>query len=97
MAIDTGCATVAEVRKRGDEFWNEFDFYLSDLIVGCVLDVVLVTLLAPVAVIGKHSRAAKATGLLSCHAPFPVCIACLAKCGVCRHAALFISTDAASA
>ncbi len=62
MAIDTGCATVAEVRKRGDDFWNEFDFYLSDLIVGCVLDVVLVTLLAPVAVIGARSTAAKATG-----------------------------------
>ena len=62
VAIDTGCATVAEVRKRGDDFWNEFDFYLSDLIVGCVLDVVLVTLLAPVAVIGARSTAAKATG-----------------------------------
>lgn len=23
------CATVAEVRKRGDEFWAEFEFYLS--------------------------------------------------------------------
>jgi hypothetical protein len=63
VAIDTGCATVAEVRKRGDDFWDEFDFYLSDLIVGCVLDVVLVTLLAPVAVIGARSRAAKATGV----------------------------------
>ena len=32
-----GCATVAEVRKRGDEFWSEFEFYLSDLLVrlGC--------------------------------------------------------------
>jgi hypothetical protein len=29
-----GCATVAEVRKRGDEFWAEFEFYLSDLLVG---------------------------------------------------------------
>lgn len=27
------CATVAEVRKRGDEFWSEFEFYLSDLLV----------------------------------------------------------------
>jgi hypothetical protein len=25
---------VAEVRKRGDEFWAEFEFYLSDLLVG---------------------------------------------------------------
>lgn len=44
-----GCATVAEVRKRGPEFWDEFEFYLSDLVVGCVLDVVLVSLMAPVA------------------------------------------------
>jgi hypothetical protein len=25
---------VAEVRKRGDEFWKEFEFYLSDMLVG---------------------------------------------------------------
>jgi len=34
--VPTGCATVAEVRKRGDDFWNEFEFYLSDLLVGLV-------------------------------------------------------------
>ncbi|KAK9823760.1 hypothetical protein WJX72_005247 [[Myrmecia] bisecta] len=62
VLIDSGCATVAEVRKRGSDFWNEFEFYLSDLVVGCVLDVVLVTLLAPVAVIGSRSRSAGATG-----------------------------------
>ena len=43
------CATVAEVRKRGADFWDEFEFYLSDLVVGCVLDVVLVGLMAPAA------------------------------------------------
>lgn len=53
VAIDAGCATVAEVRKRGDEFWDEFEFYLSDLVVGCVLDVVLVTLMAPAMPIGR--------------------------------------------
>jgi hypothetical protein len=53
VAIDAGCATVAEVRKRGPEFWDEFEFYLSDLLVGCVLDVVLVTLMAPAAVLGR--------------------------------------------
>lgn len=51
-AAHAGCATVAEVRKRGDDFWGEFEFYLSDLVVGCVLDCVLVGLLAPSAVIG---------------------------------------------
>lgn len=53
-----GCATVAEVRKRGDEFWHEFEFYLSDLLVGIVLDVALVSLMAPVAQLGGVSRAA---------------------------------------
>ena len=42
----------AQVRKRGADFWAEFEFYLSDLIVGCVLDVVLVTLMAPAAKLG---------------------------------------------
>ena len=56
VAIDAGCATVAEVRKRGDGFWDEFEFYLSDLVVGCVLDVVLVTLMAPAMPIGKGSK-----------------------------------------
>lgn len=57
-----GCATVAEVRKRGKDFWAEFEFYLSDLLVGLVMDVVLVSLMAPVAVIGSQSRRQGATG-----------------------------------
>lgn len=51
-----GCATVAEMRKRGDDFWSEFEFYLSDLLVGLVLDVVLVTLIAPVARPGRPTK-----------------------------------------
>ncbi|KAI7841113.1 hypothetical protein COHA_005338 [Chlorella ohadii] len=58
VAIDSACATVAEVRKRGDEFWSEFEFYLSDLLVGLVLDVVLVTLIAPVAQPGRKTAQA---------------------------------------
>lgn len=57
----TGCATVAEVRKRGKDFWAEFEFYLSDLLVGCVLDVVLVSLMAPVAVLGGRAAVAAAS------------------------------------
>ncbi len=53
---------MAEVRKRGDDFWQEFEFYLSDLLVGIVLDVALVSLMAPVAVIAGVSKAASATG-----------------------------------
>ena len=49
---------MAELRKRGDEFWGEFEFYLSDLVVGLVLDVVLVSLLAPVAVAGRKRKLA---------------------------------------
>ena len=62
IAIDVCCATIAEVRKRGDKFWGEFEFYLSDLAVGMVLDIVLVTLLAPVAVVGKYPKAVESTG-----------------------------------
>ena len=54
IVIDSGCATVAEVKKRGDDFWKEFEFYLSDMAVGLVMDVVLVSLLAPVAVAGRE-------------------------------------------
>ena len=43
------------MRKRGEDFWAEFEFYLSDLIVGCVLDMVLVTLMAPAAKLGPRS------------------------------------------
>ena len=64
ITIDVCCATVAEVRKRGEKFWGEFEFYLSDLAVGMVLDIVLVTLLAPVAVIGKYPKAVESTGAL---------------------------------
>ncbi|KAI8462697.1 MAG: hypothetical protein J3K34DRAFT_455167 [Monoraphidium minutum] len=59
IIIDSACATVAEVRKRGEEFWAEFEFYLSDLIVGVVLDVALVSLIAPRAVLGRTPMAVK--------------------------------------
>ena len=77
---------MAEVRKRGSDFWGEFEFYLSDLVVGCVLDCVLVSLLAPIAVLGPHAKSrgkggecstpAQLTGeLVLCglvHAPCPL-------------------------
>ena len=56
------CATIAEVRKRGEDFWSEFEFYLSDLTVGLVLDVLLVGLMATPAVISKHHVAHNSTG-----------------------------------
>ena len=65
------CATIAEVRKRGDEFWSEFEFYLSDLTVGLVLDVLLVGLMATPAVIGKHHKAHNTKGGLLSLRPTP--------------------------
>jgi len=57
VAIDFVCATFAEVTKRGDEFWDEFEFYLSDIIVGILLDVAIVATLAPVARLKSASDA----------------------------------------
>ncbi|XP_020879207.1 protein RETICULATA-RELATED 1, chloroplastic isoform X2 [Arabidopsis lyrata subsp. lyrata] len=61
IAIDSCCATFAEVQKRGEDFWSEFELYAADLLVGLVVDVALVGLLAPYARIGKPSVAS--TGL----------------------------------
>ncbi|PIN00983.1 hypothetical protein CDL12_26510 [Handroanthus impetiginosus] len=55
VVIDSCCATYAEVKKRGKDFWAEFELYGADLLVGIVLDVVLVGLLAPRFHIGKQS------------------------------------------
>lgn len=57
IAIDSCCATFAEVQKRGEDFWSEFELYAADLLVGLVVDVALVGLLAPYARIGKPSAA----------------------------------------
>lgn len=54
-----GCTTIAEMRKRGKDFWGEFELYLSDLFVGLVLDVALVGLMAPAMVLGGAAGAAK--------------------------------------
>ncbi|KAL3685083.1 hypothetical protein R1sor_003105 [Riccia sorocarpa] len=65
IAIDSGCATFAEVQKRGDDFWHEFDFYLADLMVGIALDVLLVGLLAPFVRFGRAPAGSGATARLS--------------------------------
>lgn len=65
VAIDSGCATFAEVQKRGKDFWNEFELYLSDLSVGIVLDVALVGLLAPFVQFGAVSTASGTRARLS--------------------------------
>ncbi|CAA7401767.1 unnamed protein product [Spirodela intermedia] len=55
ICIDSCCATFAEVQKRGKDFWSEFELYVADLLVGVVVDIALVSMLAPYARIGKVS------------------------------------------
>ncbi|XP_047336465.1 protein RETICULATA, chloroplastic-like [Impatiens glandulifera] len=55
IIIDSCCATIAEVQKRGKDFWAEFELYLADLLVGLVVNVALVGMLAPYARIGQPS------------------------------------------
>ncbi|CAA0832629.1 reticulata-related 1 [Striga hermonthica] len=55
IVIDSCCATFAEVKKRGKDFWAEFELYAADLLVGIVVDIALVGMLAPYARIGKQS------------------------------------------
>lgn len=55
IVIDSCCATFAEVQKRGEDFWAEFELYLADLLVGVVVNVALVGMLAPYARIGQRS------------------------------------------
>ncbi|XP_060202061.1 protein RETICULATA, chloroplastic isoform X1 [Lycium barbarum] len=55
IVIDTTCATVAEVQKRGKDFWTEFELYAADMLVGVAVNVALVGLLAPYARIGQPS------------------------------------------
>lgn len=62
IAIDSGCATVAEVQKRGDDFWNEFELYMADLVVGVVVDAALVSMLAPFI---QFRRATPTSGIMA--------------------------------
>ncbi|XP_075502311.1 protein RETICULATA, chloroplastic-like [Primulina tabacum] len=55
IVIDSCCATFAEVKKRGKDFWAEFELYAADLLVGVVVNVALVGMLAPYARIGSPS------------------------------------------
>lgn len=65
IAIDSGCATFAEVQKRGKDFWNEFELYLSDLGVGIALDIALVGMLAPYVSFHKAAMGGGATARLA--------------------------------
>lgn len=55
---------MAEVQKRGKDFWSEFELYTADLLVGVVVNVALVGMLAPYARFGRAS-ASQQPGLLA--------------------------------
>ncbi|XVE79329.1 hypothetical protein DITRI_Ditri14bG0049400 [Diplodiscus trichospermus] len=55
VVIDSCCATFAEIKKRGKDFWSEFELFLADLLVGIVVDIALVGMLAPYARFGRPS------------------------------------------
>ncbi|GJP44193.1 hypothetical protein CLOM_g3582 [Closterium sp. NIES-68] len=62
VVIDSGCATFAEVQKRGEDFWKEIDLYTSDILVGIAVDSALVSMLAPMARFGSSAAASAARG-----------------------------------
>lgn len=66
VVIDSCCATFAEVQKRGKDFWNEFELYAADLLVGIVVDIALVGMLAPYARIGQQKTASGLLGRIQC-------------------------------
>ncbi|CAN8301017.1 unnamed protein product [Cochlearia groenlandica] len=51
IAIDSCCATFAEVQKRGEDFWSEFELYAADLLVGLA---VWLDFWLPMLVSGSH-------------------------------------------
>ena len=42
-------------KKRGKDFWAEFELYATDLLVGVVVDIALVDMLAPYTRFGQPS------------------------------------------
>lgn len=65
VVIDSCCGTFAEIQKRGEDFWPEFELYAADLLVGVVVDIALVGLLAPYVRVEKPSSSTGIFGGLS--------------------------------
>ncbi|KAL0927241.1 hypothetical protein M5K25_001405 [Dendrobium thyrsiflorum] len=63
VVIDACCGTFAEIQKRGEDFWPEFELYAADLLVGVVVDIALVGLLAPYVRFGKPASSASSAGI----------------------------------
>lgn len=57
IVVDSCCAIFAGVQKGVRDFWDEFQLYAADLLVGIVVDATLVGMLAPYVRIGKPSVA----------------------------------------
>lgn len=62
LAIGFATKTFAEVKTRGDKFWKEFDFYLSDIALELVGDFSLVWLLSPAVHFGPPAAAGSLGG-----------------------------------
>ena len=58
MGVDAFLACFAEARRRGHDFWAEAEFFVSDLLVGSLLDAMLVTMMASSTPLGALSPAA---------------------------------------
>ncbi|CAN6978004.1 unnamed protein product [Brassica oleracea var. botrytis] len=72
IVIDSCCATVAEVQKRGKDFWAEFELYVADLLVGVVVNVALVGMLAPFVRFGQPSASTGSLGrMLNAYTALP--------------------------
>ena len=49
-------------KKRGKDFWAEFELYATDLLVGVVVDITLVEMLAPYTRFGQPSISRELVG-----------------------------------
>lgn len=56
--------TLAEVQGRGERFWKEFDFYLSDMALELVGDAMLVWLLSPMVIWGGVVKSGGLAGIV---------------------------------
>ncbi|XP_010509269.1 PREDICTED: protein RETICULATA, chloroplastic-like [Camelina sativa] len=65
IVIDSCCATIAEVQKRGKDFWAEFELYVSHLLVATAVDIALVGMLAPYVRFGQPSASSGFLGRMA--------------------------------
>ncbi len=89
MGLDIALEAFAELRRKSHSFWEEAEFFVSDMLVGSVLDFTLVSLMAPAAKLGGLSPAAavlarggRLAKLRAAAAELPCSLFCAAPLGV---------------